>query len=118
MNNILNCWQYMRCGREPGGKKAAELGVCPAATAVSHNGINSGKNGGRICWAVAGTLCGERVHCERATKEVSCMACKFFKKVKNEQGFYAFTLLMPSQMCRHPPCPPQDSRGMHAAGGR
>ena len=118
MNHILNCWQYMRCGREPGGKKAAELGVCPAASAATHNGINSGKNAGRICWAVAGTLCGGRVHCEQAVREVSCMACKFFKKVKNEQGFYAFTLLIPSQMCRQNSWPSQNGRGIDAGGGR
>lgn len=27
-----NCWEYFKCGREPGGSKVDELGVCPAAT--------------------------------------------------------------------------------------
>jgi hypothetical protein len=26
-----NCWEYMKCGREPGGEKVAELGICRAA---------------------------------------------------------------------------------------
>ncbi len=26
-----NCWDFKSCGREQGGTKAAELGVCPAA---------------------------------------------------------------------------------------
>ncbi len=53
----LNCWEYMKCGREPGGEKADELGICPAAADSSFDGLNRGKNAGRICWAVAGTFC-------------------------------------------------------------
>jgi len=26
----LNCWEFKKCGRQPGGPKVAELGVCPA----------------------------------------------------------------------------------------
>ena len=26
-----NCWEYMKCGREPEGEKVAELGICRAA---------------------------------------------------------------------------------------
>ncbi len=46
------------CGREQGGENSAEYGLCPAAADPSFDGINSGKCGGRICWAVAGTFCG------------------------------------------------------------
>ncbi|MGD8654719.1 MAG: hypothetical protein PVG28_01325, partial [Desulfobacterales bacterium] len=53
----INCWEFMKCGREPGGAKAAEYGTCIAATDSSYAGINTGKNAGRICWAVAGTCC-------------------------------------------------------------
>ena len=48
-----NCWEFKKCGREPGGVKTAELGVCPAATTEKANGLNSGRNGGRACWAIA-----------------------------------------------------------------
>lgn len=53
----LNCWEYIQCGREPQGTKTGESGICPAAEDSSFDGINSGKQAGRICWAVAGTLC-------------------------------------------------------------
>ena len=36
----LNCWEYMNCQREPGGKNAAELGECVAAIDSSFDGIN------------------------------------------------------------------------------
>ncbi len=56
-----NCWQVMDCGREPAGSKVEELGVCPAAIVERANGVNDGLNGGRICWAIAGTFCGGEV---------------------------------------------------------
>ncbi len=28
----LNCWDFKKCGRQSGGEKAHELGVCPAST--------------------------------------------------------------------------------------
>jgi hypothetical protein len=42
--------------REPDGKKTRELGACPAAAETKLDGVNDGKNGGRSCWAIAGTL--------------------------------------------------------------
>ena len=30
--SLINCWEVKKCGREPGGAKVAELGVCPAST--------------------------------------------------------------------------------------
>lgn len=81
-----NCWDHKNCGRQPGGAKVSELGVCPAATDASFNSINSGKNGGRICWAVAGTFCGGKVQGEFAQKRLSCMTCEFYTAVKNEEA--------------------------------
>lgn len=81
-----NCWEHYRCGREPGGSKVAELGVCPAATAEMLDGINRGRNGGRCCWQVAGTLCGGRVQGTFARKALSCLFCDFFRKVREEEG--------------------------------
>lgn len=40
---------------------AHELGVCPASVEESFHGLNQGLNAGRICWAVAGTLCSGEV---------------------------------------------------------
>lgn len=82
----INCWEFNDCGREPGGTRVAELGVCPAATDVVCDGLNGGFNGGRICWAVAGTFCGGEVTCAEACKQRSCMGCKFFDAVLQEEG--------------------------------
>ena len=59
--SAVNCWEFKKCGRQPGGAKTQELGECPASTNVKADGMNSGKNGGRSCWAIAGTLCGGKV---------------------------------------------------------
>lgn len=83
-----NCWEVKKCGREPGGAKSKELGVCAAATAVTFNGKNGGKNGGRQCWRVAGTLCGGKVQGEYAAKAASCMVCEFFKQKKPQDSHY------------------------------
>jgi serine/threonine protein kinase len=82
----LNCWEYKECGREPGGIKADELGVCPAASDHSFDGINTGKCAGRFCWAVAGTFCGGSIQGTFAEKRDSCLSCDFFKRVQAEEG--------------------------------
>jgi CRP-like cAMP-binding protein/tRNA A-37 threonylcarbamoyl transferase component Bud32 len=76
----------MMCGREMGGQNAAEYGVCPAAADTSYDGINSGKCGGRICWAVAGTFCGGCVQGSYADKRFSCLNCDFYQMVQEEEG--------------------------------
>lgn len=81
-----NCWEVKNCGRQPGGAKAAELGVCPAAGDGPLNGVHGGINGGRACWALAGTLCGGRVQGAFATKLANCLACEFYEKVREEEG--------------------------------
>jgi len=82
----LNCWQVERCGREPGGAKVAEFGICPAAAEAALSGANGGRNGGRACWAIAGTLCGGKIQGSYAAKTANCMQCEFFKQVRAEQG--------------------------------
>ncbi|MFA6217517.1 MAG: hypothetical protein WDL87_07725 [Candidatus Omnitrophota bacterium] len=81
-----NCWEVKKCGREPGGAKVKELGVCPAAIEGSVNGVNCGKNAGRCCWAVAGTFCDDKVSGSFASKITSCVNCDFFKTVVLEEG--------------------------------
>lgn len=93
----INCWEFLKCGREPGGAKSTELGVCPAAIDTSSNGLNGGENGGRICWAVAGTFCGGKVQGTFAEKQISCMICDFMKKVKEKEGPAKFKLFKPGQ---------------------
>ncbi len=88
-----NCWEIKKCGREPGGAKAGTSGTCPAAVEAAGDGTNNGQNGGRICWAIAGTFCGGKVQGDFAQKNVSCMSCEVFKMIKKEEGS-AFTLMM------------------------
>lgn len=86
-----NCWEMKRCGREPGGRNVAELGVCPAATEIRLDKINDGKNGGRCCWAIAGTLCKGELQGTYAMKITNCLKCDFYKQVEQEGGRNATT---------------------------
>ena len=97
-----NCWEVMKCGREPGGAKEAELGPCPAATDASWTAVNGGLNGGRVCWAVAGTLCGGCRQGTFAHKELTCYACRFFREVQMEEG-ERFVITRPGMGSSRPP---------------
>ena len=81
-----NCWEFTQCGRQPGGEKAEELGVCPAAQNTATDGINEGINGGRSCWVVARTLCFGEIQGDFSTKLGSCLQCGFYALVREEQG--------------------------------
>jgi hypothetical protein len=72
----MNCWEFKKCGREKGGAKAAELGVCPAWP-----------DHGRHCAWIAGTLCGGKVQGTLAMKVASCMQCEFFKSQHFERDY-------------------------------
>jgi signal transduction histidine kinase len=48
--------------------------------------MNGGVNGGRICWAIAGTCCGGSEAATFASKHLSCLSCDFFKLVQAEEG--------------------------------
>jgi two-component sensor histidine kinase len=69
------------------------------------NGVNSGSNGGRFCWAVAGSLAG-KAELAPCAQSMHCLACEFFSLVKSEEGpsFQLFKLAMgvasPSQLQR------------------
>lgn len=86
MEKKLNCWESKKCGREPGGPKAAEFGVCPAASNMKVAGVHGGHNGGRACWAIAGTLCGNKVQGTFASKMEGCVKCEFYQQVRKEEG--------------------------------
>lgn len=81
-----NCWEFKQCGREPGGARIGELGVCPAAIENRVDGINEGKKGGRACWAITGTFCSGVVEGRFASKVEACLQCDFYGIVRNEQG--------------------------------
>jgi hypothetical protein len=81
-----NCWEYKKCGRERGGANVDELGVCPATVEDRLDGTHGGKNGGRACWVVAGSMCGGKVQGTFAQKYGNCVLCDFFKSVEEDEG--------------------------------
>lgn len=77
-----NCWEVMKCGREHGGTMSGEMGECVASSSVKANGLHNGLNGGRVCWALAGTFCGGKPSGTFAAKMESCEHCSFYKMVR------------------------------------
>lgn len=82
----VNCWEFKKCGREPGGSRAHQLGVCPAAREVRLNGTHGGRAAGRACWIIAGSLCGGQVQGTFAQKFQNCARCDFYSQVRREEG--------------------------------
>ena len=80
-----NCWEFKNCGRQVGGEKATELGICPAATEERLDGVHDGKKGGRACWVIAGTICRGEVQGTFAKKFEACEKCDFYTQVRNEE---------------------------------
>jgi hypothetical protein len=53
---------------------------------TTSDGINGGKNAGRICWLIANTMCkGEGATTFEDMIE-TCPECDFYKLVKEEEG--------------------------------
>ena len=94
----MNCWEVKKCGREPGGNNQA-LGICPSATESKLNGAHGGKNAGRACWVVAGTLCGGEEQGTFAHKYNNCEKCDFYQSVKSEErSNFILAVLLLKQM--------------------
>ena len=92
----LNCWEYRRCGREPGGHRVDQLGVCPTAVDHSADMINGGRNGGRVCWTISGHFAADgEVRCATARELATCMACEFFTAVLKEEGIDHIVFVQP-----------------------
>lgn len=94
-----NCWEFMNCGRHPGGPRTRDLGVCPVTTHENLHGAHDGRNAGRACWVVAGSLCGGKIQGTYAQKLTNCWRCDFFNTVKKQEepssdGFSATRLGM------------------------
>jgi hypothetical protein len=70
-----NCWEFTGCGREKGGAKAAERGVCPAWP-----------DNGYSCALVNGTFCNGQVQGDFASKVGGCATCDFFKSPHHERN--------------------------------
>ena len=81
----VNCWEFKRCGRTPGGNKEEELGVCPVTVEKRLDTVHGGLNAGRACWVVGGSMCGGSVQGTFAQKFRNCNTCDFYKTVKREE---------------------------------
>lgn len=86
MNKKINCWDFMKCGKGPGGSRVEEAGICPIAEETMADGLNGGENGGRICWIIAENCCIEDVSCSEFHRKTSCFSCEFRYKVTMEEG--------------------------------
>ena len=71
----LNCWEFKKCGRQPGGEHVNDMGLCPATIEEKLDGIHDGSNGGRACWVIAGTLCKGEKQGSFAQKLTNCVTC-------------------------------------------
>jgi hypothetical protein len=80
-----NCWEFKNCGRQPGGPLAKDGRACVASVEKRTDGVNSGKNGGRACWAIAGTECGGKPQGAFAQKLETCQSCLFYLLVMEEE---------------------------------
>lgn len=80
-----NCWEFKKCGRQPSGVKSS-LGVCPAASEKRLDGTHGGKNAGRACWVISGTMCNGEVQGTFAKKYKNCETCDFYNSVEREEG--------------------------------
>lgn len=81
-----NCWEVTSCGRQPGGSREHELGVCPAAVSGEHDGVNRGTFRGRFCWQVPGTFCDGEASGPFSEKMMRCLACPFLQTVQDDES--------------------------------
>ncbi len=80
----LNCWEFKKCGREPGGENVPEYGICPVTIYTDADGYLGGKNAGRACAFVTGTFCDNRFQGAYIEKEKNCLKCDFFNMLRKE----------------------------------
>ena len=72
----IRCWEFKKCGREPGGKNAEKLGACPVALKTKLYGLKDDMDPGRFCWYIQGILCNRKL--------TDCLECEFYKVVIEE----------------------------------
>ncbi|MBI5497746.1 MAG: hypothetical protein HY904_22255 [Deltaproteobacteria bacterium] len=81
-----NCWEFKKCGREPGGSRVREMGPCPAATCAPADGFLGGSQGGRACAYLTGTFCSGVVEGTYRIKEKQCQECDFYRHLRASHG--------------------------------
>jgi hypothetical protein len=80
-----NCWEVKGCGQQRRGREES-LVKCPVPEMTSADGINGGKNAGRICWLIANTMCKGAAESTFEAIIRNCVECDFYKLVKAEGG--------------------------------
>ncbi len=76
---MANCWEVKGCGFE---RTKPGQPVCPAVTCEIADGFLGGKNGGRACSFIPGTLCDGAGLCSVEDKAEHCTQCRFFRDLK------------------------------------
>jgi hypothetical protein len=109
MTRKKNCWEVLRCGKQPGGSKVGQEGPCPAAVEQRTDGINDGRNAGRVCWLVKRTLCHNQVQDGYADKLNICMRCEFYLMVKSEELHNLASPQKVIALLRNEPSPESDA---------
>ena len=70
----MNCWEFKKCRREPGGENAEKL-----------NGVNHGNNAGRYFWKVKISEENQNSADNTLSAIMTCIECDFPIKVKAEE---------------------------------
>ena len=91
----INCWEFMGCGLHMNRDLIGdgEAALCPACCDKKRKGLHGGKNAGRACWLVSGTLCGGTRQETDKQKHDICMPCDFYALVIDEENGGKITLL-------------------------
>ncbi len=84
--NKLNCWDFMKCGKGPSGRRKSKSSSCPISKETSAHGLNGGVNAGRICWIMNENGTEDKVKCSNIYRKNSCFQCEFRYKVMAEEG--------------------------------
>jgi hypothetical protein len=87
-----NCWEFMKCGKQAGAKLAAGEEPCAASTETRLDDVHGGKNAGRACWVVVGTMCGEAPTGKCALELEDCGTCRFYKMVRKDEPDFKFAV--------------------------
>ena len=81
----LHCWEKLH-GRQPGGERSVEFGICPVSVEAKTHMIHEGINGGRACWAIQRKFNGNDLQCKLDQKLDHSIQCDFYSEVKGEEG--------------------------------
>ena len=72
----MNCWEFRKCGRQKGGDRADEMGVCPAYP-----------DHGRSCARIPGTMCDGAVQGDFVLKFPTCIRCEYYKSSHYDKSY-------------------------------